>query len=118
MNAAEIGLNVATLRRKAGLSQAALAQRAGTTQAVISRIENGRVMPGSDLLDRIAVAAGRPLELAFGAQAAPIPRSERRARARQALGDFVFDPWDREPAPAEARSLIADGLSRERFARD
>jgi hypothetical protein len=33
------------------------------------------------------------------------------------LGDYEFDPWAREPSPAEARSLEADGLGRERFAR-
>jgi hypothetical protein len=42
---------------------------------------------------------------------------ERRRRVRGVLGDFEFDPWERDPTPAEQESLIADGLTRDRFAR-
>jgi hypothetical protein len=40
---------------------------------------------------------------------------ERRRRVRRVLGDYLFNPWDRDPTPAEARTLVADGLTRERF---
>jgi transcriptional regulator with XRE-family HTH domain len=117
MNSEELGVRIAKLRRQAGLTQAELAERAGTTQAVISRIESGRAKPGVEMVDRIALAAGRPLKLVFGAQRDPLTREERRARVRQALGDYEFNPWDRDPTPAESRSLNADGLGRERFPR-
>jgi hypothetical protein len=31
------------------------------------------------------------------------------------LGNYVFNPWDRDPSPEEAETLIADGLTRESF---
>jgi len=37
-----------------GLSQIELAERAGTTNVQISRIENGNVMPKSDLLKKLS----------------------------------------------------------------
>jgi len=42
-------------------------------------------------------------------------REKRRKRVEQALGGYVFNPWDRNPSPAEQRSLLADGLTREYF---
>lgn len=41
-------------RKKMGLSQIELAERAGTTNVQISRIENGNVMPKSDLLKKLS----------------------------------------------------------------
>jgi len=117
VNVAQVGLDVARLRRRAGLSQAELARRAGTTQAVISRLENGLKLPGYGVMDRIADALATNVTVTFGT-AEPLPsRDERRRRVRAVLGDYVFDPWARGPAPAEARSLEADGLTRERFSR-
>jgi transcriptional regulator with XRE-family HTH domain len=117
MNTVELGLQVARARRQAGLSQKELAARARTTQAVISRIESGDAKPGWDLLERIAGAVGRPLRVTYGSVDRPLSRADRRSRVEQAIGDFEFNPWDRDPSPAEERSLIADGLDRERFAR-
>lgn len=112
MNAVAIGIEMASLRRRAGLTQVELARRAGTTQAVISRLETGRKTPGIEALDRIARATGRPLKIVLGEAGNGPSRLERRRRVRQVLGDYRFDPWDRDPTPAEARALIADGISR------
>lgn len=117
MNVTKIGLDVVRLRREAGLTQTELAERAGTTQAAISRLENGLRLPPYDTLDRIASELGENLEVVFGAPTGPATREERRRRVRAVLGDATFDPWERDPTPAEARSLIADGLGPERFAR-
>jgi len=117
MNEVEIGIEVATLRTRAGLTQAELASRAGTTQAVISRLETGAQVPGFRTLDRIVAATGREMKLTLGQKRSLPTRQERRRRVRRVLGDYQFDPWDRDPTPAEARGLIADGLNRERFAR-
>jgi len=115
VDASRLGSDVVGLRRKAGLTQAELARRARTTQAVISRLENGLRLPGPQVLDRIADQIG-PLRLTFGSPS-PVSRAERRRRVRKVLGHSVFDPWERDPSPEEARSLIADGLGPERFAR-
>lgn len=52
-------------RIEEGLSQRELAKKADTTQAVISRVENMSVNPSIALLDRIAQALGRRLEVRF-----------------------------------------------------
>ncbi|GIU99449.1 MAG: hypothetical protein KatS3mg014_1065 [Actinomycetota bacterium] len=100
------------VRRAAGLTQAALAQTIGTTQAAISEIETGRTLPGLETLDRIARATGRPITITLGAPTRRRSRAQVRARVRAVLGDYGFDPWQRNPTPAEAESLLADGLTR------
>jgi transcriptional regulator with XRE-family HTH domain len=112
-----IGPVVERLRREAGLTQAELGRRIGTTQAAISKIETGRTVPGLELLDRIATTIGRSITLTLGAEPDRPSMEERRRRVRRALGDFEFDPWERDPTPAEQESLLRDGLTRERFAR-
>ena len=117
MNATSVGLLVGACRREAGLTQRELAARMGTTQAAISKIETGRTLPTITLLERVAAATGRSIVLTLGAEVRRPSRTELRERARQVLGDDEFDPWERDPTPAEAESLLADGLTRERFAR-
>jgi transcriptional regulator with XRE-family HTH domain len=118
VDASTIGRTVEDSRRSAGLTQAELARRIGTTQPAISKIESGRTVPGIDLLDRVARATGRPITLILGPSAAGrLPDAAARKRVRRVLGDVEFDPWDRDPTPAEQESLLADGLTRERFAR-
>jgi transcriptional regulator with XRE-family HTH domain len=117
MKPARIGPVVERLRLEAGLTQSELARRLGTTQAAISKIETGRTIPGLELLDRLAAALGRPITVTLGEPPDRLPLEERRRRVRQALGDFEFDPWVRDPSAAERESLLADGLTRERFQR-
>lgn len=112
MNASRIGALVRESRRRAGLTQAELAEAIGTTQAAISKIENGRVLAGLELLERVARATGRPITITLGAPERRPRRAELRARVRAVLGDYEFDPWERDPTPAEAESLLADGLTR------
>jgi transcriptional regulator with XRE-family HTH domain len=115
MNSMKLGEELASRRRAAGLTQAELASRMGTSQAAISKIESGRVLPGLLVLERLAQATGRPLELILGARSTLPSRSERRRRVRKVLGASEFNPWERAPTPAEAASLLADGLTHERF---
>jgi transcriptional regulator with XRE-family HTH domain len=117
MKPARIGPVVERLRLEAGLTQSELAGRLGTTQAAISKIETGRTIPGLELLDRLATALRRPITVTLGEQPDPLPIDERRRRIRRAIGDFEFDPWARDPSAAERDSLLADGLTRERFKR-
>jgi transcriptional regulator with XRE-family HTH domain len=119
MDASALGLRLARLRRQAGLTQAELARRMGTTQPAISKIESGRTFPTIPLLDRFAQATGTVVELKLGAEeGVVISRDERARRSRAALRGYRFNPWDRSPTDAEARSLIADGLTPERFQRE
>jgi hypothetical protein len=43
---------------------------------------------------------------------------KRRQRVEAVLGENPFNPWDRDPTPAEQESLLRDGLTRESFERD
>jgi len=117
MNGAAIGKAVTQARLRAGLTQVALADALGTTQSAISRLEGGRALPSIPMLERIARATGQPISIVID-PVDPLPDSaERRRRVRRALGDYVFNPWERNPTPAEARTLESDGLTRERFER-
>ena len=115
MDIMRLGRELTSRRLEAGLTQEELARRMGTTQAAISRMETGRVLPSLVLLERFARGTGRPIELVVGEPTRSPSRAELRRRVRQALGQAEFNPWDRSPSPAEAESLNADGLTRERF---
>jgi transcriptional regulator with XRE-family HTH domain len=115
MNATAIGFEMARSRRRAGLTQVELAERIGTTQSAISRAEIGAAMPTLGLLERVANATDTSVGDILERRRPD--RSELRDRVRRATNDFVFDPWERRPTAAEARSLERDGLTRERFQR-
>ena len=115
VDATQIGPLIETLRREAGLTQVELARRLETTQAAISKIETGRSLPSLTVIERIARAIGRPITITLGGTRAPLSRKERKERVRRVLGDDPFDPWDRNPTVVEQESLLADGLTRERF---
>ena len=118
MNAERLGFEIATWRRDAGLTQAQLAERMGTKQPVISRAEAGRSLPTLPFLERFATACGRTgVVLSLNNPERELRSDERRRRVKRVLGDYVFNPWDRNPSAAEERSLLADGLTRERFQR-
>ncbi len=63
-------------RQRAGLTQADLAQRVGTTQSAISRLENGRVRPSLETIERLAKACGATLELRLRTPEAPTAEFE------------------------------------------
>ena len=49
-----VGENVCTLRRSKGLSQLELAEKCGVDRAHISRIENGHMLPSTEVLFALA----------------------------------------------------------------
>lgn len=115
MNGFSLGRQILKWRRSAGLTQEELAQRVRTKQSVISRVEAGRSIPSISFIERIAKATGQQeLTLRFD-NGRDIRKEERRKRIAKVLKGYRFDPWERDPTPAEARTLIADGLTRERF---
>jgi transcriptional regulator with XRE-family HTH domain len=69
----EFAQKIYQLRTKAGLSQAELARRVGTTQSVISRLEDADYEGHSlAMLNRIAVALKRRVEIRFVARKSPL----------------------------------------------
>jgi transcriptional regulator with XRE-family HTH domain len=114
----EIGLTLASARRRSGKTQAALAEAMGTTQPVIARAEAGYRMPTLGFIDRWARATGAPITIELGKSPRGMqPASARRALVRSVLGPGRFNPWDRNPAPVEAELLEQAGQSREHFER-
>lgn len=63
----EYQLNRAIIKARIekNLTQKELARKAKTTQAVISRVQNATVSPTLDLLQRIAEAMGKKLQIKF-----------------------------------------------------
>ncbi|MEU9923774.1 helix-turn-helix transcriptional regulator [Streptomyces griseoluteus] len=53
-----LGMRLRGLRAEAGLTGAVLAQRAGVGQPTVSKVENGRMVPSFDVLDRLSRALG------------------------------------------------------------
>ncbi|MGW0966285.1 helix-turn-helix domain-containing protein [Streptomyces sp. NPDC002516] len=53
-----LGARLRALRVDAGLTGAVLAQRAGVGQPTVSKVENGRMVPSRDVLDRLSGALG------------------------------------------------------------
>lgn len=116
MNSFSLSEQILKWRRAAGLTQEELAQRAGTKQSVISRVEAGRSVPSISFIERIAKATGqKELTLRFDDDSRDLSKEGRRKRVAKVLKGYRFDPWERNPTPAEARTLIADGLTRERY---
>lgn len=58
-----IGQRIAKLRKEQGMTQAELAERTGIQRAHITRIEAGRYSVGIDLLQKIAEALGKNVDL-------------------------------------------------------
>lgn len=118
MTKSEIGLILANARRRSGKTQAELAEAMETPQSAIARAEGGLRMPTLQFIERWARATGTPITLKIG-EPRPATRSaaDRGALVRSVLGPGRFNPWDREPAPAEAELLERAGLSRKRFER-
>jgi transcriptional regulator with XRE-family HTH domain len=54
----ELGHQVRRLRKGVGLTGAELAERASVTQPTVSKIETGRMLPSSEVIERVAGALG------------------------------------------------------------
>lgn len=61
----QVGRQLIKSRIEKKMSQRQLAKKAKTTQAVLSRIENMSVSPSVNLLQKIAWALGKKLEISF-----------------------------------------------------
>ncbi len=80
---AEIAQAVYDLRTKAGLSQRALAQRVETTASVICRLEDADYEGHSLLmLQRIAAALGKRVEVRFKSIRAPKPAAPAKQKVK------------------------------------
>jgi transcriptional regulator with XRE-family HTH domain len=118
MTKSEVGLILASARRRAGKTQAELAKVMETTQPVIARAEAGYRMPTLGFIDRWARATGAPISLRLGETRRGMETATaRRATVRSVLGPGRFNPWDRNPSQIEAELLNQAGQSREHFER-
>ncbi len=63
----QIGARVRHARMLSGIRMRELAQRVGCTESMISKIENGHVVPSLPMLNRLVEAMGRDLGSFFGA---------------------------------------------------
>lgn len=116
MTKAEIGRLLEAARRGAGKTQAEMAKAMGTAQPAIARAEAGLRMPSLPFIERWALATGKPIALRLGAGQPQTPSlAARRTLVRSTLGPGRFNPWARNPTPAEADLLEKQGLSREYF---
>jgi transcriptional regulator with XRE-family HTH domain len=89
-------------RQRHGLSQRRLALRAGASQAWISRVEQGKISPSIESLDRLLLVMGETLNL----------------RAERAFGDEEDADWqqiqrDRPMAERLERAFDAAGFAAE-----
>jgi len=62
----QIGGRLKHARMLSGIRMRELAQRVGCTEGMISKIENGRVVPSLPMLQRLVAALGRDLPSFFG----------------------------------------------------
>jgi transcriptional regulator with XRE-family HTH domain len=106
-----IGEALRDARKAAGLSQAELGRRMGTTQSAVARAENDAAEPSIAYVRRVAAATGEPITLSI-TPPAPISAEEARRRWEIVGGGRPFDPWSRNPEPAEARQLRRAGVKR------
>jgi ribosome-binding protein aMBF1 (putative translation factor) len=60
-----IAAAVIRARTDAGLTQEELARRMGSTQSAIARLEGGKTRPSTATLEKLAVATGTRLKIAF-----------------------------------------------------
>ena len=83
------------LRRSRGYSQAALAEAASVSTSYITRLENGLVAPGIDLVARLAAALGVAITDLLPSSPPTDPADVLKRQARH-LFDTLLDGADRE----------------------
>lgn len=93
-----LGARLRGLRAEAGLTGAVLARRAGVGQPTVSKVENGRMVPSTDVLGRLSHALGldgpticEVRDLLAAVEAAPdsVEASEDEAPAGATLNEAV-----------------------------
>jgi len=103
-----LGARIRRWRLERELSQGELGKKCGSLTATsIYRYETDRVVPGIDILVRIADALDVPVDLLVGDQVRPPPK------APQEIGDFLEEltgcpPKVRKVAMAAARAVISE----------
>ncbi|MFE0331700.1 helix-turn-helix domain-containing protein [Streptomyces sp. NPDC058960] len=101
----ELGARLRTLRAGAGLTGAALAQRAGVGQPTVSKVENGRMVPSLDVLERLS----RALELD--------ELAAREVRELLAAVEMAVDSGRDSDGDAPERAVLDDAVRSARLVR-
>jgi transcriptional regulator with XRE-family HTH domain len=104
-------------RRSRGMTQRDLARASQLTESYISRLENGAIAPGIDLVARLARALGSPIGDLL--PAAEKPEDDARAVATE-QAKRLFESVLRSPDPSfvfllvQILALLAEGVERQR----
>lgn len=93
-----LGRKIRLIRRQSSQTQRQLCQRAGLAVPHLSRIENGRIVPSTRTLNRIANALATPITSFFDAQP-PLEGSDRCpvSLSGRCILDHVFVGPGRRP---------------------
>jgi transcriptional regulator with XRE-family HTH domain len=92
----QIGKMIKALRESEGLTQSELAKRAGLTQAAISQFEEGKRVPSTRAIQKIADGLGVSLDtLVSESSASQQDDPEKEAAIRQLLGLVKDMPADK-----------------------
>src|SRR5258706_6450587 len=107
--ASAVAESVAKLRRTAGLSERAAARKLGTSQTQLRRMEDPRYLPSLRSLQRVALAYGYKLSVAFEREDA---QAKRAAPAKETKPKRAASRAPRGSAsPSQAR-LTSPGRGR------
>ena len=95
-------------RKRAGLTQWALSQRAGVAQSTVARIESGARCPSTDMVERLARAAGFEIRVALGEpdpQTTSILERNLQRNAAGTVGERCSDRTVRAEGACDAPSI-------------
>lgn len=99
------GFLVKKFRTEAGLTQSELAKKIGTHKQVISEIERGKHVPGSDRLKAIAKALNVPVSQLYGDENTAQPHSQAELLILQYIKKYLSnDQLDQVAAEVQNHS--------------
>ena len=103
-----LGIRVRTRRQEQKKTQEELAQELGVSRTPIALLEQGRRMPGRDLLEKLAKALGLPEnEISQFAS----PEEQLRLQFEQALSELVGKPLRLESLDEEAAAVARRAIA-------
>lgn len=100
-----LGSRIKVLRREKQLSQSELAVLCGTTSAAISRYENGKRIPRSDIVAKIAKALGASVDYLLSDLQAEQADTDDNVRLTSAMQIIGMAQKQNEITPKQAQVL-------------
>ena len=112
MDPKKFGQLIALYREKRGLTQGALARAAGISRPYLSQIESGNRLPGDDVMERLIVLSGVPMQEFV--QVGPDMTDEQKQAAMLLLQPY--DTLSQTLAPEQMLDLMRGMSSIEQMA--